>query len=169
MPAKAQCYQKNLCQQQLHIWSNKILKIIVIFFYLVSSTSKCKKKFFKFFFFVFSIAAHVELLGFEHSRGCTTICVRIIQCWEPKNNVCSPPNTLLTIPTCEHCPRAAITAPSDDRQEYLVAGIHRKVAGKKRMLLPGNSKKLALFVAWSDAYLNFLPAEWQPDYESPPW
>ena len=97
--------------------------------------------------------AHIELIGVLPCESCTAINAHIIECWEIKNNVCCPPNTLLTIPTCSGCP----SIDTHVGNEYLIAGVQQKINGVKRKVLP-NIKETGLFALWDASYNIDIPA-----------
>ena len=91
-------------------------------------------------------AARIELLGIVHYDTCTAVNARIIQCWEIKGQTCPPANTSLTIPTCTGCP---ILQPLIVGDHYLIAGVHYKINGIRRIVLPSRGQT-GLFSHWDD-------------------
>ena len=100
-------------------------------------------------------AARIELLGIMHFDTCTAVNARIIQCWEIKDNACPPDNTSLTIPTCVGCPKLQ---PLSVKDSYLIAGVHQKLSGKRRIILP-SCIETGLFSPWDDKNYTRI-ADW---------
>ena len=96
--------------------------------------------------------AHIELIGVLPSNTCSSIDARMIECWEIQNTDCPLPNTLLTIPTCNGCPKIQTQVGN----EYIIAGVQQKKNSVKSLVLP-NEKQTGLFGPWKARYNVNIP------------